>query len=149
MPLRPTLTPQGAPDLKDGRDRPIGKVLRQWLQDHVANHAQNIAQLALAHVIATRPYGATVTPDLSQGAIQKVTVTDGNAFTVAAPINPTGLATWQLTIVNASGGALGAATFDASIHQTGYAAPTSGQRTTATFTIDGTAYYQQAPWVTV
>jgi hypothetical protein len=149
MALRPILTPQGAPDLKDGRDRPIGIVLRQWLQAHLTNHGQALTQLGLGHVIAVRPYGTTVTPDLSQGAIQKVTVTNSSAVTIAAPVKPTGLATWQLVIVNASGGALGTVTFDSTIQQTGFSGPANGHRTSATFLLDGTQHVQLTPWVTV
>lgn len=123
--------------------------MRQWLQSHLSNYGDALGQLSLGHVLGLRPYGPTVTPDLSQGAIQKVVVADGNAFTISAPVRPTGLATWQLVIVNASGGALGTATFDPSIKQSGYVAPTNGQRTSASFLIDGTLHQQLTPWVTV
>lgn len=149
MALVPIPTPQNVPDLVDGRGRPIGKTLRQWINQHISTYGQVLRQLALGHVIAVRPYGATVTPDLSQGAVQKVTATDGNAFTIAAPKNPTGLATWFLVIVNSSGGALGAVTFDASIIQSGFSAPSTGHRASAEFLLDGQQHVQLTPWVSV
>lgn len=61
-------------------------------------------------------YGATVTPDWSQGAFQTVTVTNGTAFTIAAPLNPPSSSeTGDLTleVFNNSGGAHGTITMNA------------------------------------
>ena len=149
MALRPLETVDEVPALKDGRERPIGQGLRNWLNKHLGAHSRAIKTLALGHVIANPRYGTTVTPDLSQGAIQKITVTDGNAFTVAGPVNPTGLQSWTLTIVNSSGGAIGSVTFGSAIVQSGFSAPGNGHRTSAKFLLDGLQHVQVSGWATV
>jgi len=137
------------PDLVDGRNRAIGGNLRQYLSSQGKKMADTVRALALAHTIAAPAYGATVQLDLSQGGIHHVQATDGNNFTIAAPKNPTQLATWTLSVDNQSGGAMGTVTFDSSIQQTGFTAPGAGQRTTASFYISGATHYQKSPWVTV
>jgi hypothetical protein len=153
MALNPIQTSDDVPPLEDGRKRTIGQPLRTWLKAVVGNHGQAIAQLSNAHTIFQVPYGVTVTPNLYQGGVQKIVVTNGSNFTIAAPINPMQLAEWTLVIVNASGGSLGAATFNAAIQQTGYAAPVNGHRTSAVFLIEkvGSAYVstQKTPWQVV
>lgn len=127
----------------------IGVTFRRWTDATTKSHAGAITQLGLAHNVVTPSYGATVTIDLSLGAIQKIVVTNGNPFTIAAPINITQLASWQLSIVNASGGAMGTVTFNPAIHQAGFSAPANGFRTSTQFYIDtsaGPAHYQIGGW---
>lgn len=144
--FRPITPYQAVPDLVDGRNRPIGKPLRQWLDDRLRNHSAALQHLTLAHTISLPRYSASIAPDLSQGGIQKITVTDGNAVTIAAPVNPTGLADWSLVIYNNSGGAMGTVTFDPSILQSGFVSPANGKHKSVRFYIDGTKHVQIGSW---
>jgi hypothetical protein len=61
-------------------------------------------------------YSASITPDASAGNWQTITVTNGTAFTINAPTNPPDAShTQELTveILNSSGGAMGAITWNA------------------------------------
>jgi hypothetical protein len=89
--------------------------------------------------IATPTYGATVTIDASAGSTQKLTVTDGNAFTMAAPTNPVSGERMSIRIVNSSGGAMGTVTWNAAFRQdSSYANPANGKQRTAMFEYDST-----------
>jgi hypothetical protein len=134
------------PDLKDGRQRPIGADLRKFIGDLQSQHAAAINPLSREHDIFLPTYGPAVALDLSKGGIQKIVVTNGNAFTVSAPVNIGDLAHWTLVILNSSGGAMGAVTFAAAIHQNGFSAPSNGLRTSARFWLDGTTHFQVGTW---
>jgi hypothetical protein len=136
------------PELVDGRNRKIGGQLKQWLTNQHSSLVNAVRALTLRHNIATPAYGPTVKLDLSQGGIHQVVATDGNAFTISAPMNPTQLATWDLSIFNNTGGALGTVTFDPSIKQSGFTDPGAGKRTTASFYLQGGVSYQRTPWST-
>lgn len=65
---------------------------------------------------AAPTYGATVTPDASNGSWQTITVTNSTAFTIAAPPNPpssSNTAELVIEVLNSSGGAMGAITWNA------------------------------------
>jgi hypothetical protein len=65
---------------------------------------------------ATPTYSASITPDASAGPWQTITVTNANAFTINAPTNaPDSGHSAELTveILNSSGGAMGAITWNA------------------------------------
>lgn len=149
MPFQPVQDGNNVPVLADARQRPIGLKLRQWLQALGNTHKNAITALGLGHNTANPPYGATITPDLSQGAIQKITVTNSSNFTIAAPINITQLATWSLIILNASGGSMGTVTFGSGINQSGFSAPGNGEQTSVSFRIEPGAtpeHYQLGAW---
>lgn len=146
MSLVPIREPSKVPDLKDSLGRRIGESQQRWLDETFRASIQAIRTLSLGQVIALPRYGPTVTIDLSQGSVQKIVVTDGHAFTINAPINPTGLPLFVLVIVNSSGGPMGAVTFNGSIHQSGFVAPGNGLRTSAMFHLDGTVSYQTGGW---
>lgn len=74
--------------------------------------------------------GVAMTPDWKLGATQVLTITDAVAFTLNAPSTvPTAApdgALLTLTIRNTSGGALGAATFNAVFKQAAWVNPANG-----------------------
>src|SRR4051794_6055771 len=57
-------------------------------------------------------YGTTVRPSGNRGGAQLVTVTNGTAFTVAAPSSPREGFIITLDFLNSSEGSIGAVTFD-------------------------------------
>lgn len=65
--------------------------------------------------ISAITYSASMTPDASQGAWQTITVTDGNAATINAPVSGPQAQSQELMveILNSSGGAMGAITWNA------------------------------------
>jgi hypothetical protein len=93
-------------------------------------------------------YGVNIPIDLSKGNFFSIIVTDGVAFTIAAPTNaPTGVATGRsvrVQIKNASGGAHGAITWTGGaggFHLAGaLAAVANGNSKTVTFNWDGVNY---------
>lgn len=73
-------------------------------------------------------YGASMTPDLSQGDIVTITATDGSAFTINNPNNPITGQRWLLKIFNNSGGTLGAVSWGAAFRQlAAIATPANGK----------------------
>jgi hypothetical protein len=82
-------------------------------------------------------YGATVSPDVGVADRQYVAVTNGTAFAIAAPANPTPYQTMYLTISNQSGGALGAITWNAVYKLSAFTSPATGFQRTISFTYDG------------
>lgn len=87
------------------------------------------------------------TPDMSRALHRtfQVVRTTGAAFTINRPIGLQSGALITIDVVNSSGGALGAATWDgAYVFLTGYVAPAAGQRATFTFYCGLTAMVQVA-----
>lgn len=79
--------------------------LARWLADLVRGARYYEIQVPLG-------YGSTVRPVGSRSGVQLITVTDGNAFTVAAPGNAREGFILTLDFLNSSQGTLGAVTFD-------------------------------------
>jgi hypothetical protein len=96
-----------------------------------------------AYVAAT--YGATVTLDARAADFQRIAVTNGTAFAIAAPSNPLAGQTIDLEILNSSGGAMGAITWDAVFKMETFTAPSNGTRKTLRFRYDGTNWIQIGP----
>lgn len=95
---------------------------------------------------STLVYGPVVTPDASLGGLAVVTATNAVAFTIAAPINPPAAGNAMvlvLTVRNASGGALGALTFNA-VFKLGAAwvQPANGFSRTISFVWNGTNWVE-------
>jgi len=87
-------------------------------------------------------YSASMTPDLRNGHVHRITVTNGVAFTINSPINRDATAPGIVStfmIRNTSGGALGAATWNA-IFKLGaaWAQPANGFSHSIQFMDDGT-----------
>lgn len=98
------------------------------------------AAAAINQKSATATYGVTITPALASGDVQNVTITDGVAFAIAAAtgtpaVGYSGFLTFIFT--NTSGGAAGAATWDASYHLVGaWTAPANTKRSVIQFAWD-------------
>jgi hypothetical protein len=87
-------------------------------------------------------YGATVSPDVGVADRQYVVVTNGSAFAIAAPANPTPYQTMYLTISNQSGGAIGAITWNAVYKFGTLTLPATGFQKTISFTYDGASWFE-------
>lgn len=94
-------------------------------------------------------YSASMTPNAALGNHWRITATNGVAFTINAPTNPVAGVRVTLTIRNTSGGALGAATFNAAFKTAGYAAPATGFSASAEFIYDGANWVQVTLWTSV
>lgn len=92
-------------------------------------------------------YGANVTIDTNLGTDFTVTATNGTAFTLGNPVNCStascagGRVT--VTIVNASGGALGAVTWSANYRISCWTSPPNGFSRSITFETDGANVWTQ------
>lgn len=82
-------------------------------------------------------YGTTISPDVGVANRQYVAVTNGTAFAIAAPANPTAYQTMYLTISNQSGGALGTITWNSVYKLATFTSPATGYQRTISFTYDG------------
>lgn len=102
------------------------------------------------HDLAAIAYSAAITIDASaSGSWWRITPNNGVAFTINAPTNPvSGQIAW-LTIRNASGGALGAVTFNAVFKTAGFVAPLNGFSASAKFRYDGANWVQLSLWTSV
>jgi lysophospholipase L1-like esterase len=90
----------------------------------------------------TLTYSASMTGDISLCNQLVVTASNGTAFTVNAPANSTPGQRWTLTIRNASGGALGAATFGAAFKMASWTNPANGFSRSIDFIYDGTNHVE-------
>lgn len=91
---------------------------------------------------STPVYSASITPSAVLGGWQTITVTNTTAFTINAPTSaPTSVETQQITIeiLNSSGGAMGAITWNAAYVFNGFiwANPANGKHRFATFQWNG------------
>lgn len=91
----------------------------------------------------TVTYSASMTPDASLGSHQVMTVTNGSAFTINAPTNPTLDRMMTVIMRNASGGALGTATWNAVFKMAAWTNPGNGNSRSITFRYDGTNWVEQ------
>lgn len=89
-------------------------------------------------------YGTTVTPNLSLGSSFVVSPTNGVAFTIAAPTNPAHSYGQRISfkIKNASGGALGAVTWNAVYKLAAWTSPANGYSRSIDFIFDGTNWVE-------
>lgn len=93
-------------------------------------------------LLSTITYSASMTPDASLGDSQVFTATNNTAFTINAPINRITGQIFTLTMRNVSGGALGAATWNAVFKMSAWTNPANGQSRSIAFRDDGTNYIQ-------
>lgn len=95
---------------------------------------------------STLTYGATVNTNAARKGPYKITATNGTAFTIAAPTNPSSK-TITYDILNSSGGAMGVVTWDAAfkLDATGFVNPANTKRKTITFYWDNTNWVQVGP----
>lgn len=89
-------------------------------------------------------YSASMTADCALGTDFQITATNGTAFTINAPTNPADDMVRTFTIRNTSGGALGAATWNAVFKMSAWTNPANGNSRSITFRYDGTNWLQIA-----
>jgi hypothetical protein len=110
-----------------------------WTSGHILGR-----RLALRD--ATVTYSASMTPDSSLGQRQVITATNGTAFTINAPANPPAAAPFgqrmTITLRNTSGGALGAATWNAAYRMAAWTNPATGFSRSVDFVYDGTSWVE-------
>lgn len=90
----------------------------------------------------TVAYAAAMTPDAILGTDFIITANNGVAFTVNAPTNGYSGQTITVTIRNASGGALGAATWNAIFKMSAWTQPANGFSRSITFRYNGANWVQ-------
>jgi len=91
-------------------------------------------------------YSASMTPDVSRGNLFNVVVTNTSPFTINAPTNPPADPETQeltITIANASGGALGTATWNAVYKMAAWTPPANGFGRSITFMWDGASWVER------
>ena len=91
----------------------------------------------------TLTYGATVNIDLRGGNNFVLTVTNTSAFTIAQPTNDVLGKNWTLTIINASGGAMGAITWSAAFKMSAWTNPANGQNRSLRFQVVSASFERQ------
>src|SRR5712692_283420 len=91
----------------------------------------------------TVTYSASMTFDAANGTEFDITATDGNAFTINAPINPAGDGLVFTAIIrNTSGGALGAVTWNGVFKMSAWTQPANGFSRSIIFRWDQTNWVQ-------
>lgn len=93
-------------------------------------------------LISTVTYSTSMTPDSALGTVFRITVTDGVAFTINAPLNPVLGEEITFIIRNTSGGAAGAATWNAVFKMSTWTQPATVTSRSITFFYDGTNWVQ-------
>jgi polygalacturonase len=89
-------------------------------------------------------YGVTVNTSADTGPIFTLVVTNGTAFTIAAPTNPTFGREITYDVKNSSGGAMGVITWNAPFLLAGaFVNPANTKRRTITFYYDGTSWVEK------
>lgn len=87
-------------------------------------------------------YSASMTPDASASNEFDITATNGTAFTINAPTNPIDGQRITITLRNASGGALGAATWDAVFKMSAWTNPANAFSRSIDFKYNATNWVQ-------
>jgi hypothetical protein len=90
----------------------------------------------------TVTYSASMTIDAATGNSFTITATDGTAFTINAPTNPATGEKITVTLRNASGGALGAATWNAVFKMAAWTNPANANSRSIEFRYDGTNWVE-------
>jgi hypothetical protein len=126
----------------------IGAIGRQWRTAYVRNIISTnftVTSLTAVTYVSTRatiPYSTSMTPNLANGNWQTITIADGVAFTINAPTNPVLGATLTFTLKNTSGGAAGAATWNAVFKLAAWTNPATATNRSITYGYDGTNWIE-------
>lgn len=123
-------------------DVKTGKMDQNWY-DFFKRLEQVVKKIRTQAPTVAPTYGATVTVDATTGDTFIITATNGTAFTIAAPLTPTNGQVATFTIRNASGGALGAITWNAVFKMPAFTSPANGNSRSVTFHFDGTNWVQR------
>lgn len=113
-------------------DRPTGW---RWLAEKINAILKGTSPVTLF-------YQATITSDASMGQVLVITATNGTAFTIASPVNVRSGQRLIYLIRNASGGALGAITWNAIFKKSAFTNPANGNSRAIEFMYDGTNLVQ-------
>jgi len=98
---------------------------------------------AAVQLVRTAPvYGTTVTIDASLGNSFDITATNGTGFTISSPTNSYDGEIINITILNTSGGALGAITWGGNYKMSTWTSPATGNNRSITFKCNGTYWYE-------
>lgn len=92
--------------------------------------------------LGSLPYSASMTIDASAGNVFEATCTNGTAFTFNAPTNPQQGQRITVVVRNTSGGALGAATWNAVFKLATWTNPANANSRSITFLYDGTNWVE-------
>lgn len=87
-------------------------------------------------------YSASMTINSATGNFFTIDANNGTAFTINAPTNPTDGQRITVKLKNSSGGALGAATWNAVFKMSAWTNPANGQNRSIDFEYDGTNWIQ-------
>lgn len=105
----------------------------------------NLDALASSFTIAPITWGAAVAIDAALGSWWRITATSNTAYTVAAPTGLLTNALYVLTMRNTSGGAMGAATYNAIFHLAGaFTNPANGNSRSVLLLYDGSILVEVA-----
>jgi hypothetical protein len=99
----------------------------------------------LTDQVVTVTYSASITPNARKGPIQKITATNGTAFTINAPTSPDLGRQLFFDFGNSSGGAMGAITWNAAFNLDGgtFVGPGNGARRMISFWYDGASWRER------
>jgi hypothetical protein len=111
-----------------------------WGNLQVGAGSDEVGNVANERVVL--PYSASMTPFPLRGQTQVITATNATAFTINAPTNSVKGIRLSFTLRNTSGGALGAATWNAVFKMSAWTNPGNGQNRSITFEYDGTNWVQ-------
>ena len=92
------------------------------------------ATLGFANIVI--PYSTSMTPDATSGNCFTIRATNTTAFTINAPTKGTPGQILTFTIANASGGAMGAITWDAAYYKSAWTNPANGYSRSISFKFD-------------
>lgn len=87
--------------------------------------------------------GGTLTLDMANGNLQRVTVIDSTAFTLGAPLNAVPGMPLKLIIQNSAGAPMGAITWNAIFKKTSFTNPATGNNRTICFNYDGSSWFEE------
>lgn len=98
----------------------------------------------LNYLIFAYTTGVAMTLDAAQGCDIDLTINDGAAWTINAPINPILGQNLTLTVRNTSGGALGAATFNAVFKQSAWVSPATTNSRSISWKYNGANWVEKS-----
>lgn len=105
--------------------------------------AGNWRPIAMSPTVTDLAYSASMTPGAHIAICQRITVTNATAMTINAPNNPNAGMDLTFDIINSSGGAMGAITWNAIYKMAGaFTNPASTKRRTIRFYFDGTSWIE-------
>lgn len=94
--------------------------------------------------LVTPTYGSTVSIDARAGKTFIITASNSTPFTISAPTGPANGQEIDITIKNASGGALGTATWNAVYKMASWTQPADTKSRTITFKYDGANWVEKS-----